>query len=56
MSEELDMSKPDMGEPLQLEVNAGDAVLLPGMFMPRRDSPNYSANIRYMVSHLSDEN
>ena len=53
MSDELDMSKPDMGEPIQIEANVGDAVFLPGMLMPRRDSPNYSAHIRYMVIYES---
>lgn len=27
----------------------GDVIFLPGEISPRRDSPNYSCNIRYMV-------
>jgi hypothetical protein len=48
-SDELDMNKPDLGEPLQLLAAPGDVILLPGELAPHRDSPNYSCDIRYMV-------
>lgn len=47
--DELDMAKPDIGEPKQLFMKPGDVTMVAGMHTPRRDAPNYSPNIRYMV-------
>lgn len=49
LSDELDMNKPDIGEPIQILSSPGDVIFLPGELTPHRDSPNYSCNIRYMV-------
>lgn len=48
MADVMDMSKPDFGEPLQLQMEVGDVVLI-SPFSPRREAPNFSPHTNYMV-------
>jgi len=48
MSDVMDGSKVDFGEPDKLHLNAGDAVFM-SQFTPHREDPNFSSHIAYMV-------
>ena len=55
MTDIMDMSKPDFGEPDVLHVNEGDVVFI-SPFSPRREAPNFSPHTNYMVcTIISDE-
>lgn len=49
MSDVMDTSKPDFGEPEQLHLAIGDVLFL-SPFTPRREAPNFSPNTNYTVS------
>lgn len=48
LSDVMDTSKPDFGEPDELRLQVGDVVFM-SQYTPRRSGPNYSAHTNYMV-------